>query len=580
VTRFRSLRSLGVVVATLGCLWLCLSMFLFAVQSSTAQAATDVLPDLVADAPARPQIQTYSHPDGTTHLLLRFDGFVHNPGQGAFEMRGSQRVGTDMTLTVQRVYRSDSTFYDDPSRDPTIIWEPADGHNHWHIKNAARYSLWNSAKTAEAAPGMKVGFCLVDLQRIETNGPSSARYTLGGNNFCGQNQPNASSVFAGVSAGWRDIYDRTLAFQWVDVTQTQPGTYWLRSEIDPDDVVRETNEVNAPTFISTSSTIPGYLAKPVNAGVVSTTSPTTIPLATDSFGTGLGARAFRIILSPKHGWLNVGASLFSTPSVTYTPHPGWVGPDSFTYWAQNSSSNFPSFPATAAVTLNVGGVSPSVAISGAPASLLAGTSARLLAAVFAEEPYVDWTVDGVDGGTTETGTIDAWGLYQAPAQSPPSGQVTIRATTRSGVFSEVTIAVTDPPPPQPAPTSESALTLAGPGAPTPASVTGGRSARGHRLRARLDGVRVSTDGGSVIVGLRSGRTGVVRVRVHKGKRLLGRCRVHTPRGRPLTCRVRLPRGVSPGGARIVITLRVRGKLIEVMRTRFSEIQLHAEHHGP
>ena len=58
---------------------------------------TERLPDLVADAPARPIIQTYAHPDGTTHLLLRFDGFVHNRGVGAFEMRGSQPVGTDMT---------------------------------------------------------------------------------------------------------------------------------------------------------------------------------------------------------------------------------------------------------------------------------------------------------------------------------------------------------------------------------------------------------------------------------------------------------------------------------------------------
>jgi hypothetical protein len=566
VARLTSLRALGVVIGALAALW----------APGTALAATDVLPDLVADAPARPQLVTYNQPDGN-HLLLRFDGYVHNRGLGALEIRGSQRVGTDMTLTVQRVFRSDSTFYDDATRDPAIIWEPADGHNHWHLKDAARYSLWNAAKTAEAAPGMKVGFCIVDLQRIETNGPTSPHYSTNNNNFCGQNQPSLSSIVEGVSAGWRDIYDRTLAFQWVDVSNTQPGTYWLRSEIDPGDFVRESDEVNPPTFISTSSTIPGYLAKPVDAGVVSTAAPTTIPLSTDSFGTGLGSRAFRIIVSPKHGWLNVGGgTVFSTPSVTYTPYPGWVGPDSFTYEAHSSSSSFPFFPATAAVTLNVGGVSPGVAISGAPASLLAGTSARLMATVVGEEPQVNWTVDGVDGGTPETGTIDAWGLYQAPAQAPPSGQVTIRATTRSGVFNEVTIGVTDPPPPEPAPMSESQLTLAGPGAPTPASIKSG----GHTLRARLDGVRVSTDGDSVIVGLRSGRAGVVRVRVHKGLRLLGRCRARTPRGRPLTCRVPLPRGVSAEGARIVITLRVKGKLIEVMRTRFSEIQLHAEHHGP
>jgi lysyl oxidase/Big-like domain-containing protein len=542
---------------------------LFGLHPAQAAAATEVLPDLVADAPERPLVQTYAHADGTTHLLLRFDGFVHNRGLGAFEMRGSQRVGTDMTLTVQRVYRDDATFFDDPSRDPPIIWEPEDGHAHWHLMNAARYSLWSSDQTAQVAPAMKVGFCLVDLQRIETHGPTSPRYTTSGNNFCGQNQPSATSVFEGVSAGWRDVYSRTLAFQWVDVTHVQPGSYWLRSDVDPDDYVRESNEVNASVFATASSTIPGYRAKPVNAGVVSMTAPTTIPLATDSYGTGLGARAFRVIVSPKHGRLNVGGgSLFSTPSVTYTPNPGWVGPDSFTYEAHDSASSFPPFPATAAVTLNVGGVSPNVAISGAPASLLAGTSARLLATVLGEDPYVNWTVDGVDSGTPETGTVDSWGLYQAPAQAPPAGQVTIRATTASGAFDEVTIAITDPPPAQPAPTTEAQLAASS----VPSSAPLGATASPFALR-------LTRDREAVIAGVRSSRAGVIRVRVRKGSRLLGRCRVRMPRGRALSCRAGLPRGVSAGRIRAVASLRVAGALKEVARASLVVVSHHAHHHG-
>jgi hypothetical protein len=561
VVTFARSRSLPVVVvAALACL--------SALAPAQAPAATEVLPDLVADAPARPLIQTYAHPDGTAHLLLRFDGFVHNRGLGAFEMRGSQRVGTDMTLTVQRVYRDDATFFDDPSRDPPIIWEPEDGHAHWHLMNAARYSLWNSDRTGEVAPAMKVGFCLVDLERIEAHGPTSARYTVSGNNFCGQNQPTASSVFEGVSAGWRDIYTRTLAFQWVDITHTQPGVYWLRSEVDPDDYVRESNELNATTFAASSSTVPGYRAKPVDAGVVSMTAPTTIPLATDSFGTGLGTRAFRVIVSPKHGRLNIGGgSLFSTPSVTYTPNPGWVGPDSFTYEAHDSASSFPRFPATAAVTLNVGGVSPNVAISGAPASMLAGTSARLLATVIGEDPYVNWTVDGVDSGTPQTGTVDSWGLYQAPAQAPPAGQVTIRATTASGAFDDVMIAVTDPPPAQPAPTTEAQL-AASLATPASGSPTGA---------ARPLAVSLTRDGPAVIAGARASRAGVIRVRVRNGSRLLGRCRARMPSGRALSCRVRLPLGIAAARLRAVASLRIGGALKEVARASLARPHGHGHH---
>jgi hypothetical protein len=549
VTLSRSGRVLAVAIAALS--------WLLAAYAAPARAATDVLPDLVADPPANPLIQTYAHPDGTTHLLLRFDGYIHNRGLGAVEIRGSQPVGTAMTLTAQRVYRDDATYSDDASRHPQIVWEPADGHNHWHLKNAARYSLWSSDQTAEVAPAMKAGFCLVDSQRIETYGPSSPRYAS--SSFCGRNQPTLPSIVEGVSAGWRDFYERALAYQWVDITNVQPGVHWLRSDVDPDNYVRESNEANSGTFAGSSTTISGYRAKPVDAGVVSTTAPTTIPFATDSFGSGLGARAFRIIVSPKHGRLNVGGgSLFSTPSVTYTPSPGWVGPDSFTYEAHDGSSSFPSYPATAAVTLNVGGISPNVAISGAPASLLAGTSARLLATVIGEDPFVHWSVDGVYSGTAATGTVDSWGLYRAPPQAPASGQVTIRATTASGVFAEVTIVITNPPPPQPAPTIES------------------RSVNTPPVESRvLRGVRLGTDGQAIIVQSGSKRAGVVRIRMRNRDRMLGRCRALVQPARAVICRAPL-HGMWPGGTRAAITLRVNGRLVDVLRMSLSESIARAE----
>jgi hypothetical protein len=550
-----------------------------AVGAEVASAqVTERLPDLVADAPARPQLQTFAQPDGN-HLLLRFDGFVHNNGQGAFEMRGSARVNNEMTNVVQRVYRSDGSFFDDSSRDPRIIFEPEDGHDHWHLKNAARYSLWNEAKTAEVAPALKVGFCLIDSQRITTQGPSSAVYSTGDNNFCGQGQPTLTSLYEGVSAGWRDLYDRTLAFQWVDASDTQPGLYWLRADIDPDDTVRESNEINPPAYFGTTSTtawtIPGYLASPVAAGTVSATGPTTIPLSTTSFGSGLGTRAFRIIVPPRHGTLNVvSGPTFTSASVVYAPRAGWVGPDSFTYTAQNSSSSFPRYPAPAAVTLNVGGVFPNVAISGAPVSLLAGTSARLFASVTAEDPYVRWKVDGVDSGSSETGFVDATGLYVAPATAPPGGQVTIRATTASGAFDEVTIQIQDPPPPQPAPSAAAAGAPIEILLPTPSASSGATK----ELRA-FGGVRLANVGGALVVTTHSVRTGVARVRVRAGDRLLGKCLVRATRGRSLSCRVPLPTGVSADDVRVVMTFRVRGKLVQVRRFRPSPGALHSAHNA-
>jgi hypothetical protein len=548
------------VAATLAC----------AVSAPGAAAqVTDRLPDLVSDAPANPQLQTSAQTDGN-HLLLRFDGYVHNQGQGAFEMRGSARVDTEYTNVVQRIYRSDGSFYDDSSRDPHMIFEPEDGHNHWHLKDAARYSLWNQAKTAEVAPAMKTGFCLIDSQRRETHGPSTAVYsTGGGNNFCGQNEPTRTSLFEGVSAGWRDIYPRTLAFQWVDVSDVSPGQYWLRSQVDPDDWARESNEANTPADASSLYTIPGYAANAVAAGTISATGPTAIPLSTTSFGTGLGSRVFRIIEPPQRGTLDVQSGpTFTNTSVVYTPDPGWAGPDRFTYTVQNSSSSFPRYPTPAAVTLNVGGMFPNVSISGAPATMFAGTSARLIATVLADDPHVTWTVNGVSGGSAATGHVDATGLYIAPATAPPGGFVTIRATSGAGAYDEVTIAVVDPPPPQPAP---SVAAAADAGLETGAAQLSPPSSRVFRSP------RLAVVGGSLVATTRPSRTGVARVRVRTGERLLGRCLVKATRGRSLNCVMPLPAGVPASELGVVMTFRVQGRLVEVRRF---ELGVSTGHHHP
>jgi len=340
------------------------------------------------------------------------------------------------------------------------------------------------------------------------------------------------------------------------VTDVQPGVHWLRAEIDPDDVVRESNEVNAATFAASSSTIPGYRALPVNAGVVSASGPTTVNLSTQSFGSGLGARAFRIIAPPRHGRLSQPSGpTFSSSSVTYTPDPGWVGPDSFLYEARDSASAFPRYPANAAVALNVGGVSPNVALSGAPASMTAGTSARLFATVIGDDPRVDWAIDGISGGTAQTGHVDPTGLYLAPAQAPPSGSVTIRATSPSGAFDEVTIAVTDPAAPQPAPATAAELASI---ETAPDSATA--PAEG------LQEVAAVVEGRFLRVSARSGTAGVVRVRARAGGRRLGRCLIRTPAGRPFTCRLRIPRAVAARTPHATLTLRVAGTLVEAVET--------------
>lgn len=428
-------------------------------------APTVVLPDLVADPPERAGAayppENYTYPDGTQALLLRFDGYIHNAGAGPLEMRGSNRSGASMTTVSQYAQPAAGGALvpvASPGGPPRISYDAGDGHNHWHLAAAARYSLWNSGKTAEVAPAMKAGFCLEDTQRRETNGPATAVYTDGGVRFCQQNNPTTASVFMGTSAGWRDLYHRNLAYQWVDVSTVQPGQYWVAAEVDPTNVVSEANEGNnTRAFSREVSTVPGYWATAVNAGTLPAGQASTVTLASQAFGSP-GARRFAISTLPAKGTLSVGGTalargaVITGSTVTYTPISGATGADSFDFTAYDSTSQFPRQPAAASVSLTVGTqpAQTAVAVSGAPASMAVSTSAQLTATVTNGSGATAWSVNGVAGGNATVGTVGASGLYTAPSAVPAGGSVTVRATN-NGAFDEKTIRITATPDPDPAP---------------------------------------------------------------------------------------------------------------------------------
>ena len=142
-----------------------------------------------------------------------------------------------------------------PVATPEVRYEEEDSHEHFHLKRAMRYSLWNEARTAQVAPAQKVGFCLYDLEDAPgfsaTGSPLFPVYNDDVTHYCEQGDPASTSLRMGVSAGWRDVYGQALAYQWIDVSDTPPGTYVVGAEADPDNVLWEGGgaaEVNAPAF--------------------------------------------------------------------------------------------------------------------------------------------------------------------------------------------------------------------------------------------------------------------------------------------------------------------------------------------
>ena len=564
--------------------------------AGAAEDPAPVLPDLVADSPRWPRVEQYTDAGGN-RLLIRFDGFIHNAGAGAADMRGSARVDDEMTSVVQRIYREDGSWYDSGRPGARIRYEPEDGHSHWHLAEAARYSLWNWERKAEVAPAMKVGFCFEDSERVETHGPAVPAYSHRAVRFCEQHEPAIASIFMGISAGWRDIYDSLLAFQWVDVSDVPPGRYWLRAEVDPHDVVAESDEDNPPAFSDDAApTVPGYAAQAVSAQGLTAGAPAEIALRATVWGHP-GAQQFRVESAPAHGDLNVPVGeWFSGSSVTYTPDADHSGSDSFTFSSRDSTSPFPLHPVVATAALGVEGAPESVAISGAPAELDAGTSAQLTALVANGPPGVTWSVNGVPGGDAIVGTIDPSGLYVAPAAPPPGGTATIRATSGGGAFAEAVVRVVAQAAPEPAPGAGPGTGpgpgpgpgTPGPGSPGPGPGPGpgtdapgsgpGTDAPGSGtpdtsppgadppgsgapapppqpvLPPLLAVPRVSVHGRSILVSTVPGRGGKVQMAAMAGKRRVAICRVKVPARRRATCRLGAPRRYRLKSVKVVVKL--------------------------
>jgi hypothetical protein len=512
--------------------WLALAAVLALPASADA---APLLPDLVADPPVGGNAPV-THTDAAgTRLLLRFDGFVHNRGPGALEIRGSDPADGAMGTVRQRVYDDAGGFADRSALvPPTLLYETDDDHDHWHLRNAMRYSLWSEDRAAEVAPAQKVGFCFVDTEPVEAPASASPVYTERASGFCRSGEPGAPEVAMGISPGWRDVYSYVLAFQWIDISDVAPGRYRLRADADPDGVIEEAGEANDGAFDSELSIVNGHRAAPVDAGVVDAAAPTRIQLEAETFDDvhldEPGPREFQVVAPPSGGTLDRPAGTwFSADSVVYTPNPGFSGADSFTVAARDAASPFPRNPPAAAVTLRVDAPAeppgPGVlGISGAPARMRASTSVQLTASGPGAEQGLTWSVDGVPGDSNTAGTISETGRYRAPATPPAGGSVTVRATSATGAVGEVAIRIVAAPEPRPAP-----------GIKPPPVPRRGLSRIKLRLHER-----------TLLAAVSSAQAGRVRLAAARGGRRFGGCAARVRRGGAAVCAMRVPDGVTRG----------------------------------
>ena len=427
-----------------------------------------LLPDLVTYPHDFSMTEVVVAPDGTELHALRFGGYVTNLGDGPLDLKGNPQLADDADLTSHDVWQRALTINGDwvNLTKPPIKFEAADGHNHFHLMGIVEYSLWDPSGTVEIRSGAKVGFCLVDtLERPDLHpnpGPERYKQSNSDNRWCQAGRPGAKMLRMGISEGWQDIYSFNATFQWIDVSDVRPGYYRVGQRADPDNVIVESDETNNGLALSQGlHVVPGYVARPETVRV-EPDATVRFKLSADEYFDDTvfqdgspRTRVHRIVTQPSHGSLDVGDTVtiivvgathqvFNDEWVTYTPDQGYAGVDSFTFVALDESRpKFPINPVVAKVTLDVSGLSATVNIDNAPAWIAPGSSIDLDATVNGATSDVTWSVDGVEGGSDEAGTIYPDGRYSAPIVPPVSGTVTVRAasTQAPAAYAEVVITV-------------------------------------------------------------------------------------------------------------------------------------------
>ncbi len=206
------------------------------------QGATDKLPDCtlwesyLAEA-AMGTASSSEFPPSGSNRALRFPTVSVNKGIGRLELFGGTGPGdivNGQQRVYQRVFRTDGSTWTRPAG--WFTYHPQHGHIHFDNWTVFKLRVLNSNGTPGPIlrTGAKTSFCILELLHYDSSIP-------------GHNDPpgyDSCGTLQGLRPGWADIYNSSLAGQFIDLTGIPDGTYYLEATVDPDNLVLESDETN------------------------------------------------------------------------------------------------------------------------------------------------------------------------------------------------------------------------------------------------------------------------------------------------------------------------------------------------
>jgi hypothetical protein len=188
-------------------------------RSTVEQEA--LLPDLVALPGRVNRLRRHRGRD-----WLTFDSTVANFGTAMLELTGSRSDTRGTTMPARQITPGGTHDAGE------FVWDPRDGHGHWHYNRLAGYELLDNSGRVVRRSG-KVGFCFVGTDMIDVQpvpGPTPPPTPSGNPTQCGKR--DSRQILMQLPAGWGDTYTQAVAGQAFDVTDLRPGRYTLRVTVN------------------------------------------------------------------------------------------------------------------------------------------------------------------------------------------------------------------------------------------------------------------------------------------------------------------------------------------------------------
>ncbi len=204
-------------------------------NAEAARGASPYLPDLVP----LPSEGINAHGNE-----LDFGSTIGDYGRGDLVITGRRSSSRSRSMRAWQLLRPHVT-----RRAGTLVFDPHDGHNHWHYNNLARYRLVSSSGRTVAVSD-KIGFCFApttpvdlypgdDASKVEVNGGATIGSSPGPFTDCGVFR--SLSVRMVLPAGWGDTYDQSRAGQAFDLHGVPNGRYAIEVDVNRDHRILETS---------------------------------------------------------------------------------------------------------------------------------------------------------------------------------------------------------------------------------------------------------------------------------------------------------------------------------------------------